>query len=117
MPQKVILIVDDAAEFTTLVGEILEQDGYKVVIAGSSYEALAAFGLEERIDLVLIDANLPGASGMELREALERLRPGVKLAYVTGMAGKPNGTDTPVLYKPFAPEAVSRLVKSLIGDA
>lgn len=65
--RSLILVVEDDANFLSLLGEELREAGHQLVTASSLSEArerLAAEG--ERIDLILSDLRLPDGSGSEL---------------------------------------------------
>jgi two-component system phosphate regulon response regulator PhoB len=73
-----ILVVDDEETFMHLVTTVLEQDGHRVVPAPDGDAALAA--LEDQApDLIVLDLELPGMSGLEL---LSRLRPRVTVPII-----------------------------------
>jgi CheY-like chemotaxis protein len=72
-----LLIVDDNRDFRRLARELLEAEGYEVVgAARDATEALTAAG-ELAPDAVLLDVNLPDASGFEVAARLVRERPSV----------------------------------------
>ncbi|MDR2550659.1 MAG: diguanylate cyclase [Desulfobulbus sp.] len=59
-----ILVVDDNPLVTTLIAEVLGHAGYAVAVAASGQEALAR--LETLVpDLILLDIEMPGLSGIE----------------------------------------------------
>ncbi len=62
-PKPRILIVDDIPADLLALGKLLE-DEYEVLSAGSGPEALRIAGAEE-VDLVLLDAQMPGMDGFE----------------------------------------------------
>ena len=70
----VILVVDDDPTFLTLVTALLERDGHEVIQARDGEGALAAVR-ERPPDVILLDIEMPGMSGLEL---LSRLRPRVR---------------------------------------
>ncbi len=81
-----VLIVDDEATLARNLAAYLERNGYDVRVAGSGEEGLQQFA-EFRPDVVLLDHNLPGLSGLEV---LERLRKGdtqVPVVLMTGFGG------------------------------
>lgn len=69
-PKSVILIVDDAPQNLTVLGELLEPF-YHVRVANSGERALEAVKLAPLPDLVLLDIMMPGIDGYEV---LKRLR-------------------------------------------
>ena len=81
-----VLIVDDEATLARNLAAYLERNGFDVRVAGSGEEGLQQFA-EFRPDVVLLDHNLPGISGLEV---LERLRQGdtqVPVVLMTGFGG------------------------------
>ena len=60
-----ILVVDDELEIRQLVSEILEDEGYEVMVADGADQARQAC-LDRRPDLVLLDIWMPGTDGIEL---------------------------------------------------
>lgn len=73
-----ILIVDDNAVNLKLMRLVLEADGLHIVCAANASEALAA--IANRVpDLILMDIQLPGVSGLQLTQ---RLRSDPRFAHV-----------------------------------
>ncbi|MCH6581283.1 MAG: response regulator, partial [Nitrospinae bacterium] len=66
-----LLIVDDEPQILNLLAEILRPEGYQVVTSSNGIDALIQFSLESP-DLLITDVNMPGMSGKELYEAMER---------------------------------------------
>ena len=67
-----VLVVDDDALFRRLVPEQIESLGFETAVAASGEEALAALG-EADYDVVLLDIQMPGLSGLDaLREIKKR---------------------------------------------
>src|ERR1039457_6671243 len=64
-----ILIVDDESEIRSSLQGVLEDEGYKTVLAESGEECLTTLG-RKPVDVVLLDIWLPGIDGLE---ALERI--------------------------------------------
>ena len=64
-----ILIVDDESEIRSSLQGVLEDEGYKTVLAESGEDCLATLG-RKPVDVVLLDIWLPGIDGLE---ALERI--------------------------------------------
>lgn len=66
--KKRILVVDDNALFLRKVKTLLERD-YKLVLANSGEKALAAVK-KSKVDLILLDYEMPGMNGREVFEKL-----------------------------------------------
>jgi two-component system, OmpR family, phosphate regulon response regulator PhoB len=60
-----VLVVDDDLDLRDVVAAMLESVGLRVTAVGSAEEALEAARAEEP-DLIMLDWNLPGMSGIEL---------------------------------------------------
>jgi len=59
-----ILIVEDDANQRELYKQELEEEGYEVLTVADGKEAVRVVG-EEKIDLVILDINMPGMDGIE----------------------------------------------------
>jgi len=62
----VVLTVDDDADLLALIAKVLTGDGYQVLTANDPGTALELAGGEPRPDLILLDVDMPGATGFEL---------------------------------------------------
>ena len=65
MASATILVVDDEPDIRTTVKEILEDEGYAVILAGDAAEARQS-RLRERPDVILLDIWMPGMDGISL---------------------------------------------------
>ena len=68
---KTILVVDDNEMNTTLVGKILELDGYKVSAAWNGIEAIQSV-MQHMPDLAVLDVMMPDMNGFELCRKLRQ---------------------------------------------
>ncbi len=66
-----ILIVDDNEANRLLASAVLERDGFRVEMAGSSQEALDML-ITQAPDLILMDVQLAGVDGLSLTRKLKR---------------------------------------------
>jgi len=66
-----MLVADDDRDLRELIGFTLTQAGYLVVKAGDGPAALRMFEAESP-DLVVLDINMPGASGFQVCEAIRK---------------------------------------------
>ena len=80
---KKILIVDDDPQILESLGKVLRTEGYAVVLAADGREGIRKFNTE-RIDLLLLDVNLPDMSGWDVFGAVTSLNPCVPILIITG---------------------------------
>jgi DNA-binding response OmpR family regulator len=71
-----ILVVEDEANIAEFVARGLRQQGFLVQVEMDGLAGLAA-ALEEEVDLLILDLNLPKLSGEQLLERLVVARPGL----------------------------------------
>ena len=64
MPDQTILIVDDAPQIRRVMRTTLSSHGYSIIEAKSGEEALGLIRTEHA-DLIVLDVNLPGISGLD----------------------------------------------------
>ncbi|MBA4261301.1 MAG: hypothetical protein C0443_04570 [Comamonadaceae bacterium] len=80
-----IVYVDDYEALVFLAGRLLRKQGFRVSTFVSATDALAWMGGSgEPVDLLVTDQNMPGMSGVELALAVRALRPGQRVAIVSG---------------------------------
>ena len=65
-----------------MLHQVLKGQGYHLLMARNAEDALR-IARDERPDLVLLDLNMPGMQGDEMVTKLRRLRPDLKVLYVT----------------------------------
>src|SRR3954468_19992949 len=80
-----ILVVDDEEPIRKLVVRILTRKGFTVFQAADPQEAWKIWSRDrEKIDLLFTDVILPMMSGPELASEFKRMRPELKVVFVTG---------------------------------
>lgn len=78
-----ILVVDDEESIRFFLAELLERDGYTVVVADSGEVALKYIEREE-FDLALIDLKMRGISGTDVLKVLHTQAPDTVVIMLTG---------------------------------
>ena len=116
-----ILVVDDEPQIRRVMRAALSATGYEVSDARSGEEAVEKLG-DERFDLILLDVNLPGMSGMDACRVIRRetLVPDVPIIMLTVRNAEKDivealdaGADDYVV-KPFGtPELLARIRAAL----
>jgi len=80
-----VLIVDDEAALRQLLETSLSRKGYTVTTARDGLEAIDLIGRgEKKFEVVLLDLNMPGATGIEVLKVLKATQPDVKVLVLTG---------------------------------
>src|SRR5690606_1216065 len=115
---ETVLVVEDMPGLRRLVQRTLEKAGYTVLTASSAADALRL--VEETappVDLLLTDVVMPGMSGRTLAERLQRLRPAMKVLFMSGYTNdvmvRHNVIDgsTPFISKPFKLVDLTRQIR------
>lgn len=122
---KTALVVDDEPDFSRIVKRILEPAGFHVELADSAEDAWEKLQEEGSVDILLVDWNLPGKSGVEL---CRRIREDSRFKYlplvlltvrnlpeeqIIGL--RDSGADLYVT-KPILPEELLARVESLLSN-
>lgn len=103
---RIILLVEDEANVRQMAQDILEENGFTVLVASSPAEALRiAADADQPIDLLLSDVIMPEMNGRELCTRIREQRPGLKTVFMSGYAGdilqEENDRQSPLIKKPF----------------
>jgi CheY-like chemotaxis protein len=119
---QTVLLVEDAESLRELTRKLLERQGYTVLAAGDSEEALKLFQGHPTIDVILTDVVMPGASGPELIRQLTALRPSLKVVYMSGYTEETivhHGVLDPkiaFLHKPFTSDTLGHKLREVLDQ-
>ncbi|MES1262418.1 MAG: ATP-binding protein, partial [Acidobacteriota bacterium] len=121
---ETVLVVEDQSEVREFIGAVLSGYGYRVLEARSGTEGIQILGnLDTRIDLLITDIILPGASGWDVAECARTTRPHLKIILTSGYTGSilraGAATDLPgrLLEKPFTARALAVAVRESLNAA
>lgn len=112
-----LLIVEDEVVTRQTLARLFQQEGYEVFDAadGKQMENIMA---QQPVDLIIMDVNLPGQSGLELAESL-REQKNIGLVFLTGRDSDEDrllalelGADD-YLIKPYNPKELTIRVRNL----
>lgn len=120
MPKIRILLVDDDPLIASLGRELLEKLSYEVETMGDGDEVLARFQQDPPPDLVILDYQLPGLSGLEILRRLRARHPDAKVLMASGffsnqeMAELRAAGAAGFLYKPFRIGSAQSLIDEIL---
>jgi DNA-binding NtrC family response regulator len=116
------LVVDDDADMRALLLDVLHNEGYEVAEAGDGAEAVVALRARP-YDVVVIDKNMPGPSGLDLLPGLRRTCPDSRIIMMTAFGDVPSYVEAiekgavEFLFKPFRMEEMTAaILKALERD-
>jgi two-component system cell cycle sensor histidine kinase/response regulator CckA len=117
-----ILVVDDDAELLKVTARVLKLHGYTVHTADRCTQAIELVEqLDDAVDLLLTDMQMPEMDGCELAVRLADKHPDLRILYTSGfpqqvMDGKSNGACVPANFieKPYAMSDLARRVQEIL---
>lgn len=118
---ETILVVDDREDVAELAASILEDFGYKVLVAHSGREALAILDGGGQVDMLFSDLIMPGGmNGVILAREARRRQPRLKVLLTTGYAESSlertdaGGREFEVIAKPYGRMELVRRVRLVL---
>lgn len=117
-----VLIVEDDNGVRDLVGTVLERKGYQVTRVERPSQALEVAQSHRRIDLAIVDVILPEQRGDALAAELRRVRPGMRVLFMSGHTEREIGEVATgalgvFLQKPFRPYELLVRVRQALDNA
>jgi PAS domain S-box-containing protein len=116
-----ILIVDDEESLRTLLASALAQKGYRTATAATGLEAIGLLSDPAReIDAMLLDLNMPGATGVEVLRAMRICRPALPVMVLSGHLTTDASADFAqfgprvFIQKPYKLDDVARQLRALL---
>jgi two-component system, OmpR family, response regulator ChvI len=113
-----IAVVDDEGDVLTLIKEVLEEEGYDVLLYGDGRTALDAFEINSP-DLIVSDIRMPHMDGVELLRRV-RQKSAVPIIFLSGrqnevdeLVGLRVGADD-YIRKPFSPRVLVERVRTVL---
>jgi two-component system, cell cycle sensor histidine kinase and response regulator CckA len=121
---ETILLVEDEKGVRELAREYLTQEGYEVLEAQNAEDALKlAQARAGTIQLLFTDVVMAGMSGRQLAEEMQKLRPGIRVLYMSGYTDEAIvhhgllGRGMILLQKPFTLNSLAMKVRETLDQA
>jgi DNA-binding NtrC family response regulator len=119
-----VLIVDDEPAIRLLLERCCVLHGLQPFVAASGAEAVEIYRREaDKIGVALLDVRMPGMSGPEAFEALQRLNPGVRCCFMSGDLGEYTAEELcrrgalHVFHKPLPLQELITVLQTLLATA
>jgi DNA-binding NtrC family response regulator len=87
-PRPRVLVVDDEPLIRWSLAEVLSENGYSVVEAGTGRAAIQEAGLSDPFNVIVLDLRLPDTDSLSLLARLRELAPRARIIMMTA-----HGTD------------------------
>jgi two-component system phosphate regulon response regulator PhoB len=84
-----ILVVDDDPDIRQVLRSYIELEGHRVLEAGNATQARGTLA-QEKVDLILLDVQMPGESGVSLCQSIkdDPAARGLRVVILTGFDGE-----------------------------
>ena len=121
-PQNSILIVDDEAPLRRSLSLILQKENYRVETAANAEEALNCLK-SHKYDLMFLDLNMPGISGIDLLAEVHRQAPHMPVLILTAHAALESAIQAvrlgarDYLIKPVEPVLILIRVAEILAES
>lgn len=118
--EKIILLADDEIMLRDLLAELLESSGYNVIKVSTGAEVLKVLTEEMKVDLLIIDYNMPGMTGLECVEQIRTLNYTMPVILSTGSLSVESSSDvrksgvTSLVTKPYEFDTMLSTIRNLI---
>jgi len=120
--QDVVLIIEDDESIMTVLSAYLSGEGYRVLEAENGEKAFEILASKPHLDMMITDFRLPGGiSGVQIAEPAVRLRPDLKVIFISGYAQEVRETDSPItrtapiLDKPFDLDELQGIMRTMLS--
>ncbi|MBC2656265.1 response regulator [Pseudomonas sp. MSSRFD41] len=120
--QDVVLIVEDEPVIMMLLADYLSGLGYRVLQAENGEQAFEILATKPNLDLMVTDYRLPGGiTGVMIAEPAVKLRPDLKVIFISGYPNEilecdsPITRKAPILAKPFDLDSLHEQIQRLLA--
>ena len=90
---KIILLADDEIMLRDLLAELLESSGYNVIKVISGTEALKVLTEEIKVDLIILDYNMPQMNGLDCATEIRKFNKDIPIILSSGSFGFNGNVD------------------------
>jgi CheY-like chemotaxis protein len=115
-----VLVIDDEANFTSLLRDFLEFRGCEVTVAGGGLEGFRQAS-RHRFDVITVDINMPGVNGVEALRSMQMVGQPAKAIVISGFLSDEVAAEcrsagaAAVLTKPVELARLGEIIGDLVG--
>jgi two-component system NtrC family sensor kinase len=116
-PEGTVLIVEDDARVAEVSAALVQQIGYRTIVATSARDALDTLAREKDVVLLFSDIVMPGnMDGIKLARTARERHPGLPVLLTSGYARMAEAAERefPILRKPYELSALARAVRAAV---
>ncbi|UZE21242.1 response regulator [Pseudomonas sp. B21-056] len=120
--QDVVLVVEDDPSIMMVLSAYLSGAGYRVLQAENGAKAFEILASKPHLDMIITDFRLQGGiSGVQIAEPAVKLRPELKVIFISGYAQEVRDTDSPItrrapiLDKPFDLDELQSIMRTMLS--
>ncbi len=120
---ETILLVEEEPLVRELSRDMLERQGYRVILAGDASEAERIGQHAARFDLLITGTVMSNISGVELARRLRASHPGLKVLFIHGYAEQQQVENDDLsfggsfLQKPFSADSLGRKIRQVLNHS
>jgi CheY-like chemotaxis protein len=113
-----VLVVDDDSTIRLLLSKFLEMQNCEAETAADGEEGLALLNAGH-FDVIMVDLQMPGMTGIEFTEVVRQQHPDIPIALITGVAHTLGENDleqvgiSKLFTKPFDLDDIATWIQSL----
>ena len=117
-----ILWVDDEIELLKPYVIFLEEKGFNVITFTNPYSLLENIEVNQKIDIILLDENMPGLNGIEVLNKIKKINPLIPVIMITKNEAEDIMDDaignkiSDYLIKPLNPNQIFISIKRILDN-
>lgn len=118
--EKIILLAEDEVMLSDLLSELLESVGYNVLKVYNGSEVIKVLTEELKVDMVILDYNMPGMNGLECAKKIRELNLDMPIVLSSGSMSLNDNPElqsigiSSVLNKPYEFDTLLSTINQLI---
>lgn len=118
---ETILVAEDDSALRNLFSTVLQEYGYKVILAKDGEDAIKKFAdNKDKIQLIMLDMIMPKKSGKEVYDRIRKMRPDMKTLFSSGYTAdridkdgmRKEGFD--FIMKPVSPKDLLKKIREVL---